>query len=363
MTPAVFIVSNTYQIMLPVEYEATMWVKVGDKNYYDHSNGVLRSDNYVHRAVVPREELDAHKQYTVYLRKVVDRKPYYTETAEVEEATYEFHPVQGDAVRAYHISDAHDRIEEPVKAAKLYGDIDFLILNGDILNFYDEEKSVATIYKIAWELTQGTIPIVLSRGNHEMRGKWAERFAEYAPCKNGTFYYTFRLGSIWGMILDCGEDKPDERVEYGHTICCHDFRVQETEFIRQVIANAETEYESEGITHKVVLVHNPFTRQREEGLFRIEDELYESWTGLLRDYIKPDVILAGHRHDFDIYECGSEKDSFGQPCPAIVASDRKLAEDETLYFGGTGLLFEKDKIKVTYTSCEEEYEERACINL
>lgn len=34
--------------------------------------------------------------------------------------------------RAYHIADAHCLTDEPVRAAKAYGDIDFLILNGDI---------------------------------------------------------------------------------------------------------------------------------------------------------------------------------------------------------------------------------------
>ena len=362
MTPAVFIVSNTYQIMLPVEYEATMWVKVGDKNYYDQSNGILRSRNYVHRVSVPKEELDSQKCYTVYLRRITDRKPYFTETAEVEEVTYEFHPVQGDAVRAYHISDAHGSMEEPVQAAKLYGNIDFLILNGDILDFYDEEKSIIVIYKIISEITHGTIPVVFSRGNHDMRGKYAEKLAEYTPCENGNSYYTFRLGSIWGMVMDCGEDKPDERVEYGHTICCHEFRKEQTEFFRQVIENADKEYESEGITHKLILVHKPFTKQREEGIFRIEEELFESWTKMLREHIKPDVMLCGHLHEFDIFECGSEADSYGQPCPVVIGSEIRWPDEETVYFGGTGLQFEKNKVKVTYTSSTGENEERVCID-
>lgn len=363
MTPAVFIVSNTYQIMLPVEYEVTMWVKVGDKNYYDHTNGVLRSRTYVHRVSVPKEELDRHKGYKVYLRRVIDRKSHFTETAEVEETAYLFHPVKGDSVRAYHISDAHNSVAEPVKAAQAYGDIDFLILNGDIPDHCDDEKNIITIYKIISEITHGTIPTVFSRGNHDLRGKYAEMFSEYTPCDHGRSYYTFCLGSIWGLILDTGEDKEDGHAEYGHTICCHEFREQETEFIREVIANAKKEYESEGITYRLIVVHNPFTRRREEGDFRIEDEIFEYWTGLLREHIKPDVILSGHWHRFDIFECGSEKDSFGQPCPVIVGTDRKMQDDGALHFGGIGLLFEKDKIKVTLTGNNNANEERMQIAL
>jgi len=363
MTPAVFAVAKEYQIMLPVEFEATMWVKVGDKNYYDHSNGVLRSNNYVHKVSVPMEVLDEHESYTVCLRKIVNRKPYFTETEEIEETTYRFYPVRGERVRAYHISDAHNSIEEPIKAAKAYGDIDFLILNGDIPDHCGNEKNVITIYKIISKLTHGTIPVVFSRGNHDMRGKYAEKFAEYTPCYHGCSYYTFRLGHIWGMVLDCGEDKLDTHEEYGHTVCCHAFREQETEFSRQVIGRAEEEYESDGVTHKLIVVHNPFTRQREDGIFKIEDETYRLWTGLIREHIKPAVILSGHWHSFGIYHCGGKEDSYGQPCPVVVGTDRRKLKEDKLYFGGAGLQFEKNSIKVSFTSNQNENEERMCIDL
>ena len=46
---------------------------------------------------------------------------------------YNFRPVSDTGcVRAYHISDAHNWAEGPIKAAETFGDIDFLILNGDI---------------------------------------------------------------------------------------------------------------------------------------------------------------------------------------------------------------------------------------
>ena len=354
MTPAVFVVEREYQIMLPVEYEATMWVKVGNKNYYDHSNGVMRSGNFVHRVSIPMGELDKHKCYTVYLRKIIDRKPYFTETTDVEETTYQFQPVEGDCVRAYHISDAHNRIEEPIKAAKAYGNIDFLILNGDIPDHCGDTKNVIAVYKIISELTQGKIPTVFSRGNHDMRGKYAEKFSEYTPCCNGLSYYTFRLGNIWGMVLDCGEDKKDDHEEYGHTICCHAFREQETEFIKHVIANAEDEYAVPGVLHKIIIVHNPFTIKR-EGIFEIENETYKYWTRLIGDYIKPSFILSGHCHKFDIYNCGSKEDSYGQSCPVIVGAEYRKLEEDNIYFGGVGVRFEKDKVQISFTNnCDQE---------
>lgn len=354
MTPAVFVVGREYHIMLPVDREVTMWVKVGNKTYYDQSNGILRSNNYVHKVSVPMKELDRKKQNTVYLRTIVNRKPYFTETAEVEVKEYEFHPVCGESVRAYHISDAHNCVEEPVKAAKLFGDIDFLILNGDIPDHCGEERNVLTIYRLISELTHGCVPTVFSRGNHDMRGKYAEKFAEYTPCENGRSYYTFRLGGIWGLILDCGEDKMDEHAEYGHTICCHDFRERETEYIRKVIATAEEEYESNGVTHKMVVVHNPFTRKY-KGM--IEEEIYEQWAVLLKEYVKPHFILCGHTHKYEIYPCGNDEMLLAQPCAVVVGSERRNLGEDAVLFGGVGLEFDSNGIMISYTNSVGERKE------
>ena len=74
IAPAVFAVNHDYQIMMYTDDQCLMWVKVGDKTYYDEDNGILRSCTKVHRVIVPMEELDAAKSYTVCLRYIINRK-------------------------------------------------------------------------------------------------------------------------------------------------------------------------------------------------------------------------------------------------------------------------------------------------
>ena len=57
-TPAVFAVDKYYQIMMPCEKSCLFFVKVGDKIYYDESNGIMCSRNKIHRVEVPAAELD-----------------------------------------------------------------------------------------------------------------------------------------------------------------------------------------------------------------------------------------------------------------------------------------------------------------
>ena len=69
-------------------------------------------------------------------------------------------------------------------AAKAFGDIDFLILNGDILDHSGDPSKFANIYIICSEITGGNIPVVFSRGNHDLRGNYAEKFADYIENKD-----------------------------------------------------------------------------------------------------------------------------------------------------------------------------------
>ena len=333
-TPVVYAVGHDYQIMVPVACETLMWVQVGARCYYDDSNGILRSNTTTHRMVVPMEELDREKRYTVCFRRMIERKPYRSEVGEVEYYESVFRPVTKSPVNIYHISDSHNRVETPVAAGRYFGgDLDLLVLNGDIPNHSGEIAFLTTIHQIASEITGGEIPVVFSRGNHDTRGIYAENIADHTPTQNGVSYFSFRLGHVWGLVMDCGEDKPDGHIEYGHTICCEDFRQRETEYIRQVIRNCRNEYEAEGVTNRLVIVHNPFTRTLHPP-FDIEQDTYGEWARLLREHIKPQLMICGHIHKCYVSPVGGPWDDLGQPCPLVCASQ----PENDCFIGGAFVL-------------------------
>ena len=259
--PTVFAIEDTYQIFMPFSCEVIVTVRVGTTEYYDDWGGIFRSNTGIHRVEIPMTELDTAKEYTVIYRKMIQRKPYFPVSEEPVEITFPFRPL-GDqkTIRVYHIADAHNLEEPVITAGRYFGDaIDLLVLNGDIPNHSGKVENFNTIYKIASAVTGGSCPVIFARGNHDTRGICAELFGNYTPTCNGRTYYTFRLGPVWGIVLDCGEDKDDSHEEYGHTICFHRFRQKETEFLRRVIANAETEYNAPVIKTKLVISHIPFT--------------------------------------------------------------------------------------------------------
>ena len=189
-----------------------------------------------------------------------------------------------------------------------------------------------------------------------MRGIYAENISEYTPVENGNSYFTFRLGSLWGVVLDCAEDKVDGHEEYAHTVCCSDFRRRQTAFLERIIERAEEEYQADGVQNRLVICHNPFTRQLKPP-FDIEKELYTKWAELLRLHVKPDLMICGHLHTLETRPVGHDADHYGQPCPTVIGG-RPTKEG----FFGCGYVIDDDRFTIVFTgsdgSCDEHTIER-----
>ena len=359
--PAVFVVGDNYQITVLVNCETVMWVRVGDKCFYDESNGILRSAKRIHKMTVPAEILEKECEYTICYRRVIKRKAYFSLTHSVEEKTFSFKRVQGEQIRAYHIADAHNMIKEPVKCTERFqkeiGKIDFLILNGDVPEDSDRIENFDTIYEIVSQITKGEIPVIFSRGNHDTRGIFAENIAEYTPCENGNSYFSFRLGKIWGLVLDCGEDKPDTNEEYGNMVACSFFREKQTRFLEKIAEKADFQSD-EAIEHRIVIAHNPFTRGYPEP-FNIEEDTFTYWAEILRGKIKPQLMICGHIHKFSVDMPGCENDAFGQPCPVVVGSQVDKRKNN---FAGSGFIFNKDNIEIIFND-EDKIIERQILEI
>lgn len=358
--PAVFAVGKMYQIMVPVNSDCMMWIRVGEDLFADSCQGIMRSNVPVHRICVPMEKLDRARSYTVIYREIMERKPYMTEAKEPVEQTYVFHPIAADqdVIRIYHVSDAHSKVESVVQAASYFGDrLDLLVMNGDMPNHSGRTEYFDNIYRIAGRVAKGKIPIVFARGNHDCRGFYAEHMGEYIPMEEQRTYYTFRLGPVWGVVLDCGEDKADSHEEYGGTVSFHEYRKEETAFLRKVAQQGAVEYEEDGIRYRFVIVHNPFTRVLEPP-FNIEREIYSEWAKLLRDYIKPDVMMCGHTHETKVYEKAGEMDHLGQACPVVIGANPGSLDRGNRNYMGAAYTLHDGEIRLAFTDasrqvCEE----------
>lgn len=316
--PSVYAVGNEYRVCVPVTGECTMWVECAGRSHFDHANGILRSGRPVHIASLPQRDLDAARAYAVRLRPIVKREPYFTKTGPVQ--TFQagaFRPVspRGGVLRLLNVADTHSFADGAVGAARgLRRAPDLLLLNGDIPEDCGNPGRMTVPHQIAGRATGGAFPCVFARGNHDLRGVFAEQYAELTPTDGGRSYYEFRAGPVWGLVLDTGEDKVDANAEYGHTVCCEEFREEEERWLRGVVRRGPPR----GATWRILVCHNPFSH-RIRPPFDIEGPRWRRWCRMLAA-LRPHALVTGHLHECWLEPPGGPHDDYGAPCPVVCSS-------------------------------------------
>lgn len=299
--PVVFMAGDTYQIVFETDITGIARVHAGGKMYTDNLNGVVRSSDTFHRVIIPCAELDRAGGYKVEFAHIADRKPYRPQSGEfiVEERRF-FAPGKNPTLKMYMLSDTHTRVDAPSLCGDYFGDeLDVLVLAGDIGHSAKDIDLVKTIHKIAEKILHGEKPCVFVRGNHDTRGKYAEFLPSIVGNIGGDTYFTFRVGNVWCVGLDCGEDKIDSHVEYGDIADYTSFREAQTAFLKRIIENKKREYEADGVTHRVAVCHIPFTLIVHD----FADYIYNEWTSLLGE-MGIDVMVTGHKHKIEYHEAG-----------------------------------------------------------
>lgn len=170
-------------------------------------------------------------------------------------------------------------------------DIEFLVLNGDMVSRMDSERQIfeGFMNEIV-KFTRSEKPVYFVRGNHETRGEFSEEFLKYFPTPTGKPYYSFKWGNACFVMLDAGEDKPDSDIEYFSTADFDAYRREQAEWFAELIKNED--FKKAPV--KIIIVHVP--------------PAWGAWHGSLhfRKLFMPlinesgaDVILSGHLHSFN----------------------------------------------------------------
>lgn len=288
--PVVYAVEDTYQIVFSTNHPATAWVEIDGKAYYDLFAGSMKSNDTVHKITVPQHILDDAKEYSIHTEKMIYRGPFGGFKGKEISQEYNFRPVDSsDGLVYYTMTDVHHAEKGAVPAANSVQDLDFLVILGDSVGMVEYEKDVQFSNLLAFEVTKGEIPVVYARGNHEIKGKYAESLYKYVGSKNEEFYYWFTLSDVFGINLDLGEDHDDGWWEYYGTDQFDLYREEQTNFLKEMVNTKP--YEDYNYT--LVTCHIPiqFVNSRKDHV-----NVKAEWTELLNQ-INPDLAVYGHQHD------------------------------------------------------------------
>ncbi len=294
-SPAVYAVEDTYQIVFTTKAKGTAWVEIDGVEYGDTFAGYRESENTVHKIIVPMTALDEAGEYTIYSKSMLLRGPYCALQGKTISQTYNWKGViPDDGLNYYVFSDNHNTTKTPYQAATYFGDkLDFLVSCGDSVNWIDRESDLTNVLRLAGDITKGEIPVIYARGNHETKGVKAQEYHQYVGADEEKFYYTFRLKNIWGIVLDVGEDKADDFVEYYGAAEFDSYRDKQTEFLDQILSNAESEFNAPGVDYRIAICHIPLT-------VKYEDEhaatYKDAWVERLNQ-MNLTLLYGGHIHE------------------------------------------------------------------
>ena len=348
---AVFMVGKNYNIIFNTEEIGLAWVEIDGVRYYDADNGNIKCYEYIHKIEIPMERLDFAKEYRIGFRRAFERKMYFSTTEDCEYTKeYKFYPIEKkEHYNFYMIADTHSEHVHSAESGRYFGEeLDFLILNGDIADGSADVEQVLTTHKIAAGVLKGKKPVIFVRGNHDTRGAMACELSKYIPLQNGKTYYTFEAGNIFGICLDCGEDKPDAHESYGHMADFTPFRREQIKFLENIIKRGDyLKYDN-----VIVICHMRLTVEWNEAF----KDIYNEWIELL-NVISPDIMLCGHEHVFYVLENGEASFDDVQKrtkYPIVVGSqcrgnDRTNHADEEPDFIGTAVTMSKNDINIKFT--------------
>lgn len=246
------------------------------------------------RHAVTLDGLTPGKRYTyeAVATRVVRLKPYWPDkglsVSSAPAAFTTFNPRQ-ERVSFSVVTDTHEdtaRINRLLKMVD-WQSSDALLHLGDAFHWIDSEEQLWAKWLRPTVAAMGPgKPLLFARGNHELRGAFARQLAGYLPTPEGTYYYARAMGPVHLLVLDTGEDKPDDTNVYARLNRTVPYRAAELEWLR---AHAASSKHLASAPFRVVAMH--------QGDWGWLPDNGAAWTALANQ-ARVDLVIAGHDHEF-----------------------------------------------------------------
>lgn len=174
---------------------------------------------------------------------------------------------------------------------------DFLLWNGDQSNdIHAESKMAGQFLAPDGMAIANRWPLAYVRGNHDVRGPQARRLPQFTGTPYDRYYYAFRSGPVAALVMDTGEDKPDESVWLGGITDFAAMRRAQAVWLSSV--TKEPWFRE--APFKVLFCHIPlwFTRELPDADWgEYSKPCREAWLPLLVD-AGVQVAISGHTHAY-----------------------------------------------------------------
>ena len=257
--------------------------------------GLIDVGDNKHKVRLENLEPGQQYEYRLVACEIKDYRPYkctYGDTLISQSYKFKTFDPDVDHINFTVFCDVHDKAEKLSKYLD-FNDIDkqdCYFLNGDIMGHIEEEEQLYSSFLDTCVNRFATKkPFFYVRGNHETRGQFARQLIDYLEFPNDSYYYSMTLGPVRFIVLDGGEDKPDDSKEYSGLVDFDRYRLEELEWLKKEVASDEFKK----APFKIVIVHMPIM-QNEKNWYGMAF-LAEHFGPVLKD-AGIDLMISGHTH-------------------------------------------------------------------
>ncbi|MFC2711389.1 metallophosphoesterase [Hoylesella oralis] len=171
--------------------------------------------------------------------------------------------------------------------------VDFVLLNGDMSSRVNSQEHIFQAYiDTCVSMFAKSVPIMFNRGNHELRGPFADNLYRYFPSTTGKYYRLEHICGVDFLFIDSGEDKPDSDIEYGGITEYDKYREEQAQWLHELRQTGKI-----GKYPLVVFSHMPPTLENWHGPYHLLETIVPELNKM-----NVSVMLSGHLHRYGYQE-------------------------------------------------------------
>lgn len=319
-------------VMWLTNVPARSWVEYGTdpdnlKRARTFLEGEMVANNKINRIHLTDLKPGTKYYYRAVSQEITRYSSYYKEFGDTVRTDLKSFTTWSDDIKDFRVivyNDIHSNME---MFQKLHSQIDnkpydLVIFNGDCFDDVEVENDIMDrLLTYTPRIKSVEIPSIFIRGNHETRGEYSQHLWEYLGRMGGRSYSAFSLGDTRFVLLDCGEDKPDDHWVYYDMNDFTQHRLDQADFLSNELKSRAFKK-----ANKRILIHHI-------PLFGENLDAYtpcsELWIPII-EKVPFNVSLNAHTHRFEVIEKGTYKNNF----PVIIGGGNREP-------GGTVMVLDK----------------------
>ena len=325
-------VGNGITVMWETTVPAYCWVEYGTdttqlKRARTIVDGQVVCNNYLHKIRIDGLQPGQKYYYRVCSQEILLYQAYkkvFGNTAQSAFSEFTLPATDTDSFTAVVFNDLHQHTQTFRSLCQQIKNVnyDFVVFNGDCVDDpVDHNQATSFISELTEGVCGDRIPTFFMRGNHEIRNANSIGLRDHYDSVGDRTYGSFNWGDTRIVMLDCGEDKPDDHwVYYG----LNDFtqlRNEQVDFLKKELSSKE--FKKAG--KRVLIHHIPLYGNDGKNLCA------NLWTKLL-EKAPFNISLNAHTHKYAYHPKGE----LGNNYPVIIGGGYKMD-------GATVMILEKKK--------------------